>query len=251
MRTTLSPRSVDALLFDLDGVLTPTAEVHMRAWERLFAEVLDPASGDAPYTDADYFSYLDGRPRIEGVRALLESRGQHLPEGTADDAPDAATLNGLGNRKNEYFSAEIRANGVHPFAGAEELLDRAEEAGLTVAVVSSSKNAVPVLEAAGLLGRFGLIVDGLVAASEGLAGKPAPDTFLYAARLLEVAPERAAVIEDAHSGVRAARAGRFGVVVGVDRGAGKAELLESGADLVVSELTELLPLLSDHDDEGE
>ena len=238
------------LLFDLDGVLTPTAEVHMRAWARMFGDYLLARGVAAPYTDADYFAHIDGKPRLAGVRDMLASRGIVLPEGAPDDDASHETVVGLGNRKNAAFTAELTENGVAPYPGSLAFLDAAIAAGLAVAVVSSSRNAESVLRAAGIRDRFPVVVDGTAAATAGLPGKPAPDTYLEAARRLGLAPEECAVLEDAHSGVQAGRAGAFGVVIGVDRGAGALELLRSGADLVVDDLAELLPDLpvADHRD---
>lgn len=229
----------DAVLFDLDGVLTPTAEVHMRAWAELFTPYL-AERGAAPYTDDDYYAHIDGRPRYEGVAELLADRGITLPEGNPSDAPGTETVCGLGNRKNEVFAEVLEREGITPYLGSVRLLDHLAGLGVAMAVVSSSRNARMVLQGAGLEDRFGVVVDGTVAAAEGLAGKPAPDTFTYAARRLGVRPERAVVVEDAVSGVRAGRAGGFGLVVGVDRGAGREELLRNGADLVVTDLAELI-----------
>ncbi len=229
-----------ALLFDLDGVITPTAEVHMRAWSRLFTAVLADYPAAAPYTDEDYFLHVDGKPRYDGVRDLLASRGLTLPDGEPSDPATVDTVCGLGNRKNEAFNAELAERGVEAYPGSLAFLERAEAAGLPVAVVSSSRNAVPVLAAAGLRDRFPVIVDGLVAAERGIPGKPAPDTFLDAAAQLGVAPEHAVVLEDAHSGVRAGRDGGFGLVVGVDRGADADALAAAGADVVVTDLDRLL-----------
>ena len=232
----------DAALFDLDGVLTPTAEVHMRAWERMFSDYLD-ARGDsaAPYVESDYFDYIDGKPRYEGVASLLASRSIDLPFGDPADAPESDTVCGLGNRKNAVFTAVLESDGVEPYPGSVAFLDAlTRRGGVEVAVVSSSKNARPVLAAAGLLDRFDIIVDGVVAAERGIAGKPAPDTYLYAASLLGVPASRAVVVEDAHSGVEAGRAGHFGLVLGVDRGAGRDSLLARGADIVVEDLGELV-----------
>ena len=230
---------MDAVLFDLDGVLTPTAVVHMHAWARLFTPVL-AAHGVAPYTDADYFAFIDGKPRYDGVHSLLASRGIELPWGDPSDAPEAETVCGLGNRKNAVFTEVLRTEGVTPYPGSVALVDALIAAGVAVAVVSSSRNAVPVLAAAGLTDRFGVVVDGLVAAARALPGKPAPDTYLDAAAQLGVGAERAVVVEDAESGVASGRAGDFGLVVGVDRGAGAATLIAHGADLVVADLAELL-----------
>lgn len=226
-------------LFDLDGVLTPTAVVHMHAWSRLFTPLLE-AHGAAPYTDADYFAYIDGKPRYDGVRDFLSARGIELPDGTPEDPPDRVTVSGLGNRKNDAFNEVLARDGVTAYPGSVALLDHLRELGLPLAVVSSSANAPAVLEAAGIADRFGTVVDGRVAGDAGLPGKPAPDTFLHAATAVGVSPDAAVVLEDAVSGVRAAVAGGFSVVVGVDRGAGDA-LREAGATLVVSDLADLVP----------
>ena len=232
----------DAALFDLDGVLTPTAEVHMRAWQALFTDFLTTRGlVDQPYVESDYFDYIDGKPRYDGVRSFLASRGLTLPDGDVSDSPQTDTVCGLGNRKNEFFSAVLRDEGVLAFPGSVALLDFLAERGTKVAVVSSSRNAPPVLEAAAIAERFEVVVDGNVSAREHLPGKPAPDTFLYAATQLGVPRERAVVFEDALSGVEAGRNGRFGLVVGVDRGAGADRLRESGADVVVADLAELVP----------
>ena len=230
----------DAALFDLDGVLTPTAEVHMRAWRNLFTDYLTlKGETGRPYTEADYFDHIDGKPRYDGVRDFLASRDITLAEGEPSDPSDADTVCGLGNRKNDFFAAALADDGVEPYPGSVELLDHLEQRGTKVAVVSSSRNAPAVLEAAGLADRFEVVVDGQVAAEEGLPGKPAPDTFLSAADRLGVDPGRAVVFEDAVSGVSAGHAGGFGLVVGVDRGVGPDKLTEAGADRVVTDLAEL------------
>ncbi|MHA7280459.1 HAD family hydrolase [Arthrobacter sp. MDT2-2] len=234
---------LSALLFDLDGVLTPTAEVHMHAWARLFTAYLEAQGVEEPYTDADYFTYIDGRPRYDGVRAFLASRGITLPEGLPGDPPEAETVCGLGNRKNEAFNETLQVEGVKPYPGSLAFLDAAVAAGVQVAVVTSSRNGVPVLGAAGLRDRFEVVVDGVLAADRGIAGKPAPDTYLHAAELLGLPASACAVVEDAHSGVAAGRAGAFGLVVGVDRGVGADTLLAHGADVVVDDLAELIPFL--------
>ena len=236
--------SLRAVLFDLDGVLTPTADVHMSAWARLFSPYLASRGIAEPYTDADYFAYIDGKPRYDGVRSFLASRSISLPEGTPDDSPQLETVCGLGNRKNSAFTESLEADGVAPYPGSLRFLDAVVDAGLLVAVVSSSRNADPVLRAAGIRDRFDVVVDGLVADEKGLAGKPSPATYAYGAHLLGLRPEQCVVVEDAHSGVQAGRDGKFGLVLGVDRGAGVAELLESGADIVVDDLDVLLPLSS-------
>lgn len=230
------------ILFDLDGVLTPTAEVHMRAWARLFTPVL-AEHGAAPYTDADYFAHIDGKPRYDGVRSMLEARGIALPEGETTDGPEAETVHGLGNRKDLAFNAEVDEHGVEPYPGSVAFLDAVVAAGLRVAVVTSSRNGRRVLAAAGLAERFEVVVDGIHSAAHGLAGKPSPATYLEGAQLLGLAPDRCVVVEDAHSGVAAGRAGGFLLTVGVDRGAGADSLLEHGADLVVDDLDELTPSL--------
>jgi beta-phosphoglucomutase family hydrolase len=232
-------RDYDAALFDLDGVLTPTAEVHMRAWRRLFSDFLIKRGIGQPYLESDYFNYIDGKPRYDGVRAFLASRGVELADGDPSDSAEAQTVCGLGNRKNEFFGEVLREEGVRPYAGSVRLLDHLAERGTKVAVVTSSKNATAVLEAADLRPRFGVIVDGNVAAEKGLRGKPSPDTFVAAADQLGVPVERAVVFEDAVSGVEAGHAGGFGLVVGVDRGAGAQRLTGSGADVVVADLAEL------------
>ena len=231
----------DAALFDLDGVLTPTAEVHMRAWDEMFNAYLASKGIEEPYTDQDYFDHVDGRPRYDGVRAFLTSRGIELPEGDPSDGPDEETVSGLGNRKNDAFNAVLARDGVEAYAGSLRLLDALAERGTKMAVVSSSKNAPAVLEAAGIADRFPVVVSGAVAAELGLAGKPSPETFLHAASELGVSKERAVVLEDATSGVKAGRDGDFGLVVGVDRGAGAEGLTAAGADVVVRDLEELLP----------
>ncbi|MFP5359598.1 MAG: HAD family hydrolase [Actinomycetes bacterium] len=240
-RIPLAPdASFGAALFDLDGVLTPTADVHMAAWWRMFTDYFEAHGITPAYTDADYFAHVDGKPRYDGVRACLASRGVTLPEGSPDDAPGTETICGVGNTKNEAFSAILRDEGVTPYPGSVALIDHLEEIGCPMAVVSSSRNAPAVLAAAGLAHRFEVVVDGQLAADRGIAGKPAPDTYLYAAELLGVPREAAVVVEDAMSGVAAGKAGGFGLVVGVDRGAGAEELLEGGADVIVTDLAELV-----------
>lgn len=230
-----------AVLFDLDGVLTPTAEVHMRAWEEMFNGFLGSLAEQAPYTDQDYFAYVDGKPRYEGVQSFLDSRGIELSYGDPGDDPSSLTVCGLGNRKNEAFNEVLARDGVLPYPGSVRLLDATSALGLAMAVVSSSKNAPAVLVAAGLAERFPVVVDGTVAVENALPGKPAPDTFLHAAAALGVSPISCVVVEDAVSGVQAGAAGGFGCVLGVDRGAGADVLRAAGADLVVHDLEEVLP----------
>ncbi len=230
----------DAALFDLDGVLTPTAVVHMAAWEEMFTAFLEPR-GAEPYTEQDYFDHVDGKPRYDGVRDLLASRGITLPEGDPSDPADAETVCGLGNRKNDAFNEVLERDGVAPYPGSVALIEALAARGTKLAVVSSSKNAPAVLAAAGIDHFFPVVVDGQVATAEGLPGKPAPDTFIAAAERVGVPKERAVVLEDATSGVAAGRAGDFGLVVGVDRGAGVEGLTRAGADIVVADLDEILP----------
>jgi beta-phosphoglucomutase family hydrolase len=230
----------EAVLFDLDGVLTPTAEVHMRAWQSMFSDFLLRKGITEPYLSSDYFDYIDGKPRYEGVQSFLNSRGIALPDGEPSDPPTADTVCGLGNRKNEVFAAVLADEGVLPYPGTAELLDQLDERGTKMAVVSSSRNAPSVLEAAGLQERFSVVVDGAVAGDLGLAGKPSAETFVHAATELGANVTRSAVIEDALSGVAAGKAGGFGLVVGIDRGVGSERLTEAGADLVVRDLAELV-----------
>lgn len=232
-------RTCEAVLFDLDGVLTDTASVHERAWERLFTAVFDAAAADgnpvAHYTTEDYFARIDGKPRIEGVRAVLASRGVDFPEGGPDDAPEMPTIHGLGNRKNAMFLTELDEHGARTFPGADELLDELARRGIPAGVVSSSRNAEPVLRAAGLRTKVDIVVDGLTAIELGLRGKPDPATYLHAASVLGCDPTRTVVVEDAASGVEAGRRGGFWVV-GVNRGAGRDALLRRGAHVVVNDL---------------
>lgn len=232
--------SYRAWLFDLDGVITPTADVHMQAWADMFNAFLDSRGDSVPYTADDYFTHVDGKPRYDGVRDFLVSRGIALPEGTPEDDPSEETICGLGNRKNDAFNAILERDGVTPYPGSVALLDRLRDLGAHVAVVSSSRNAPAVLRAAGLAERFEVVVDGGVAANLGLPGKPAPDTYEFAADTLGVAHEESVVIEDAISGVAAGAAGTFGLVVGVDRGVGESALTGAGADVVVLDLAELV-----------
>jgi beta-phosphoglucomutase family hydrolase len=231
-----------AVLFDLDGVLTPTAEVHMRAWAEMFGSFLAHWAGPgdtSPYTDADYFAHVDGKPRYDGVRDLLTARGIELPDGEPTDPPAADTVCGLGNRKNDAFNVVLARDGVTAYPGSVALLDALRDLRMPVAVVSSSANAPAVLAAAGLADRFSTVVDGRVATELGLPGKPAPDTFVHAATECGTVPARAVVVEDAVSGVRAGAAGGFGLVIGVDRGAGADTLTAAGATIVVADLGEL------------
>ncbi len=240
------PEGIKACLFDLDGVLTQTAKVHAAAWKTMFDEFLrrwaeSHGQEFVPFDPvADYDQYVDGKPRYDGVKSFLDSRGIELPQGTPDDPPSAETIDGLGNRKNEIVLKLIHEQGVEPYEGSVRYVHAVIGAGLRRAVVSSSTNCRDVLRAAGLDGLFDQIVDGVVAEREHLKGKPAPDTFLAGAKAVGVQPGEAAVFEDALAGVEAGRAGRFGFVVGVDR-VGQAEALKThGADVVVRDLAELL-----------
>jgi beta-phosphoglucomutase family hydrolase len=240
------PDQIHALLFDLDGVLTQTAKVHAAAWKQTFDEYLKRRANErgekfVPFDKvADYDEYVDGKPRNDGVRSFLQSRGIELPEGSDDDPPDAETIHGIGNRKNELVLKLIHEHGVDPYEGSVRYVQAAAAAGVPRAVVSSSTNAHDVLKAAGLAQYFDHVVDGVVAEREHLHGKPAPDTFLAGARELGVEPANAVVFEDALAGVQAGRAGKFGYVVGVDRVGQAAALKEHGADVVVQDLAELL-----------
>ena len=237
------PDDISVGLFDLDGVLTHTAKVHSEAWKEMFDAFLKEREGDGfkPFDIAtDYMQYVDGRLRQDGVRAFLESRGIELPEGSPDDSPEEETIHGLGNRKNDRVQELIREKGVETFPGSVRFLEVARDAGLRCAVVSASKNTPEVLRVAGLEDHFEVRVDGNVAAEMNLAGKPAADTFVYAARQMAEMPEHCVVFEDATSGVEAGRAGGFGLIVGVNRGDQADALRKHGADIVVNDLSELL-----------
>ncbi|MBA8815514.1 beta-phosphoglucomutase family hydrolase [Microbacterium halimionae] len=228
--------SFEAVLFDLDGVLTPTAEVHMHAWKTMFEQVFVEWGVEAPYTESDYFEYLDGKKRYDGVSSLLRSRDIEIPWGDPSDDPALNTVCGIGNRKNEVFAGVLRAEGIAPYPGSLRLLEKLAAAGTPVAVVSSSKNAEEVLAAAGIRDRFPVVMDGVIAERDNLSSKPAPDVFIEAARMLGVDPARTAAVEDAISGVKSASAGGFTLVVGVDRGVGAEALRNAGADVVVDDL---------------
>ena len=240
------PVGVRACLFDLDGVLTKTATVHASAWKQTFDTFLRrraERTGESwvPFDAvADYDRFVDGKSRADGTRSFLASRGIELPEGASDDSPEADTVPGLGNRKNDTLLRRIRDNGVDPYSGSVKYVQAARDAGLRRAVVSSSANCRDVLIAAGIEDLFEARIDGVVAEERQLRGKPAPDTFLAGAAALGVQPKEAAVFEDALAGVQAGRAGGFGFVVGVDR-VGQAEALrDHGADLVVADLAAML-----------
>ncbi|MEU6160657.1 beta-phosphoglucomutase family hydrolase [Streptomyces sp. NPDC047130] len=236
------PAQIRACLFDLDGVVTRTAVVHAAAWKETFDTFLREhgGGGQRPFDAAhDYDEYVDGLPRADGVRSFLASRGITLPEGSPDDPPDATTVQGLGNRKNDLVLRKIREGGVEAYDTTLEYIREVRARGLATAIVSSSKNCLDVLRAVDAVGLFDVRIDGVVAAERGLPGKPRPDTFLAAAADLGVEPSQAAVFEDALAGMDAGRAGRFGRVIGVDR-VGQAEALRAhGADVVVQDLAEL------------
>ncbi len=241
------PRKLfDAVLLDLDGVLTATASIHAACWKRMFDTYLQRRAAQSresyePFDLArDYGRYVDGKLRYDGVRAFLESRGVHLPEGTTEDGPDQETIAGLGNRKDVMVKEMIAAGHVGTYEASIAWVQQLRRHGFKTAVVSASKNTPAVLRAAGIDDLFDAKVDGNVAAREGLPGKPAPDTFLHAAKLLDVPPHRAVVVEDAIAGVQAGRAGGFGLVIGVARHVDRADLEQGGADLVVADLEELL-----------
>jgi beta-phosphoglucomutase family hydrolase len=240
------PDGIRGCLFDLDGVLTQTAKVHAAAWKEMFDDYLQERArrtGEpfVPFDPvADYDEYVDGKPRADGTRSFLESRGITLPEGSDHDPPDAETVHGLGNRKNEIVLRKIREDGVEAYPGSVRYVQAVKAAGLPRAVVSSSANARDVLIAAGIEDLFDARIDGVVADREHLRGKPAPDTFLAGARALGLKPTTATVFEDALAGVAAGRAGGFGFVVGVDRVGQAGALKQHGADIVVTDLAELL-----------
>jgi len=240
------PDSIRGCLFDLDGVLTETAKVHAAAWKEMFDGYLRERAqrGGEPFVPfdpvADYDEYVDGKPRADGTRSFLASRGIELPEGRENDPPDSETVYGLGNRKNEIVLRRIHEDGVEAYPGSVRYVRAVKDAGLPRAVVSSSTNCRDVLVAAGIEDLFDARIDGVVAEREHLRGKPAPDTFLAGARALGLKPTAATVFEDALAGVAAGRAGGFGFVVGVDR-VGQAEGLKAhGADVVVKDLADLL-----------
>jgi beta-phosphoglucomutase family hydrolase len=243
---TLTKDRFDAVLFDLDGVLTATAKVHAASWKKVFDGFLaDRASCGGtrfqPFRiDLDYGLYVDGKPRYDGVRDFLSSRDIHLPEGSREDPPGHDTVCALGNKKDGLIAAVMQAEGVDAYEDAVSLVRRLRILGLKTGVVSSSRHCAEALQAAGIADLFDTMVDGVVVQELDLPGKPAPDSFLEAARRLHVAPERAAVVEDAISGVKAGRAGDFALVIGVSRKNDAAALKESGAHVVVTDLRILL-----------
>jgi beta-phosphoglucomutase family hydrolase len=236
----------DAVLLDLDGVITNTASLHAACWKKMFDEYLQTRAGQrgevfrAFDIDTDYRLYVDGKPRFDGVRDFLTSRGIKLPEGTPDDPPEIETAGGLGNRKNDLLHEVIEDVGVEPYEGSVKFIRQLHDQGFKIAVVTSSENCTAVLKAAKLNTFFKVRVDGHVIHAQHLAGKPAPDTYLLAAKLLRVEPARAVVIEDAISGVQAGVSGNFGLVIGVARKGNAGELKHHGAHLVVNDLAELV-----------
>jgi beta-phosphoglucomutase family hydrolase len=233
------PDGIQACLFDLDGVLTRTASVHRAAWREVFDAIM-ALNGQPPFTDEDYLRFVDGKPRRDGVRDFLASRGIDREEGSPDDSPDADTVAGIGNRKNVLLLKRLDEQGVEVYPGSVTYLQAVHDAGIRTAVVTSSANGAQVIRAAGIEHLVEHRVDGVVARQKSLPGKPAPDTFVEAARSLGVEPGAAAVFEDAQAGVIAGRAGGFGFVVGVDRSDQADDLRKSGADVVVEDLAELL-----------
>ena len=235
----------DAVLFDLDGVVTDTASIHATCWKQMFDQYLRNRARNReafrPFELAtDYRLYVDGKPRFDGVRDFLASRGIHLPEGNPEDPTDVETVCGLGNRKNDLVNLVIADVGVDPYDGTVRFMHQLRRNGFKIAVVTSSQNCTAVLKAAKLDDLFEVQVDGNTVHAQRLAGKPAPDTFLMAAKLLGCEPERTVVIEDAISGVQAGADGNFGLVIGIARKANAEELKQHGAHLVVNDLAELL-----------
>lgn len=245
--TTIDLDGIDAVLFDLDGVLTDTASLHAEAWKQMFDAFLERwcEVHDHPFQpfriESDYLQYVDGKPRLEGVASFLESRRIVLPDGAAEDDAEQDTINGLARAKNELVLGMIDEAGVTPFEGSIRFVEWVRDQGVRTAVVSSSRNAGQVLAAAGIDHLFEDRVDGLVASEMGLPGKPAPDTFVECAMRLDTTPDRAVVVEDAIVGVQAGRLGQFALVIGVDRGDDAARLEEEGADIVVDDLGDLVP----------
>ena len=240
------PDGVSACLFDMDGVVTQTAVVHAAAWKEMFDEFLRARAESTgtqfiPFDPhAEYDAYVDGKPRLDGTRSFLESRGIELPEGTPNDPPGTPTLYGLSNQKNNLVLAKIAAGGVQAYPGSITYIRSVKDKGISTAIVSASANTVQVLKAADIENLFDVRIDGVIAERRGLRGKPAPDTFLAAAEALRKSAKQAAVFEDAQAGVAAGRAGGFALVVGVDRVGQAQALLEHGADIVVKDLADLL-----------
>jgi len=234
----------EAVVFDLDGVITKTAVTHAVAWKKMFDEYLKKREGEhnepfSEFTQADYLAFVDGKPRYNGVASFLESRGISLPRGTPEDSTESETVCGLGNRKNEAFNEVLKRDGAEVYPSSKKLLSELKEAGVKLGVASSSKNCKAVLEAVNLLHLFGARVDGVVSAELGLKGKPEPDIFTKACEILGADPARSIVVEDAVSGVQAGAKGKFGLTLGIAREDNPEELLKNGADFVVSDLEEV------------
>ncbi|MFC1709241.1 HAD family hydrolase [Candidatus Omnitrophota bacterium] len=243
----ITKEKFDAILFDMDGVLTATAKVHAACWKKMFDEFLKKhsAENNKPFVpfdkDADYKFYVDGKPRYDGVRSFLKSRDITLPEGTPESPPDSVTICGLGNRKNALINEVLESDGVEVYPGSLKFIKYVRDLKIRTAVVSSSKNCQAIIRAGKIEDFFETRVDGVVSSQLKLTGKPAPDIFIQAAKNLGVEPKRAVVVEDAISGVQAGRNGKFGLVVGVNREGDPQVLLDNGADVVVNDLAELLP----------
>ena len=246
MKPPITRDHFDAVLLDLDGVITDTASIHAAAWKQMFDGYLQKRAAERgePFRSfdivSDYQRYVDGKLRYDGVRDFLASRNIHLPEGTPNDPPEAETVGGLGNRKDALVNKVISEEGVKPYEGSVRFIRRLRDRGFKMAVVTSSQNCEAVLKAAGLNSDLKVHVDGNVIHAKQLAGKPAPDAFLMAAQLLGVEPKRAVVVEDAISGVQAGRNGNFGLVIGIARKDNAEELQRQGAHLVVKDLSELV-----------
>lgn len=246
VKPSVTSANFDAVLFDLDGVLTATAKVHAACWKKTFDDYLKQraAKTNEPFQpfdiDKDYTLYVDGKPRYDGVKSFLESRGIHLPYGDPSDPPDRETVCGLGNLKENLVIEKLKSEGVEVYEGSVAWVRQLRQAGIKTAVVSSSKNCATVLQAGGIEGLFEVRVDGHTVEDLKLPGKPAPDTYLKAAELLGVTPTRSVVVEDALSGVQAGQNGSFGLVIGVDRKGDAAALYKNGADVVVTDLSEMV-----------
>ncbi|MEQ8547584.1 MAG: beta-phosphoglucomutase family hydrolase [Cyclobacteriaceae bacterium] len=238
----ITEHNIQLVIFDMDGVLTQTARLHAQAWKKMFDEYLQKREGDnfKPLKiETDYKEYIDGIPRFEGVRAFLNSRDIALPEGSPQDYPDQKTIYGLGMRKNALFLDLLEKEGIHVYEDTLEIIKDLKKDKIKMAAISSSKNCQAIIEKAGLSHYFDAIVGGITSEKEDIKGKPAPDIFLYASKQIDIAPDKAMVIEDAISGVKAGKDGKFALVVGVARNNDKDNLREAGADIVVQKLTEL------------
>lgn len=242
---TLTKDRFDAVIFDMDGVVTDTAGLHGKAWKEMFDRFLEEHAQKSrvpqePFDlGRDYLDYVDGKPRFDGVRGFLASRGISLPEGSLEDGPGTGSVYALGNWKNKLFGKLLEEEGAATYPGTVELIHKLHDGGFKTAIISSSKNAEKILRSAEALELFEAKVDGVDSLELGIDGKPAPDIFLSAARELDVDPSRAVVVEDAVSGVQAGKAGKFGLVIGVDRGGNREALLANGADVVVADLGEV------------